>query len=100
MVAVRFGSATYNGQIMTRAESGITKTADLKGKTFARPSAMSTSGWIIPMLTIRSAGINPEAHLKEIVDKGSHDEVAVAVYNSEVDAGAAYVDVRGALEKD
>jgi phosphonate transport system substrate-binding protein len=100
LVAVRFGSPTYNGQIIVRADSGIRKVSDLKGKTFARPDPLSTSGWIIPMLTMRAAGIDPDRDLAEIVDAGSHDSVVAAVYNGDVDAGATYVDARTRIEKD
>ena len=98
LVSVRFGSPTYNGQLIVRADSGISSVADLRGKTFARPDPLSTSGWIIPMLTLRAAGINPETDLKEVVDAGSHDSVVAAVYNGDVDAGACYVDARTRLE--
>lgn len=100
LVSVRFGSPTYNGQIIARADSGISKVADLRGKTFARVDPLSTSGWIIPMLTMKAAGINPETDLEQIVDAGSHDSVAAAVYNGDVDAGATYVDARTRIEED
>jgi len=100
LVSVRYGSPTYNGQIITRADSGIKSIADLKGKTFCRPDPLSTSGWIIPMLTMRAEGIDPEKDLAEIVDAGSHDAVAAAVYNGDCDAGATYVDARSRIEKD
>ncbi len=100
LVSVRYGSPTYNGQIIVRADSGITSLQDLKGKTFCRPDPLSTSGWIIPMLTMRAAGINPETDLAEIVDAGAHDAVVAAVYNGECDAGATYVDARTRIEAD
>ncbi len=100
LVSVRFGSPTYNGQIIARADSGIRKVSDLKGKTFGRPDPLSTSGWIIPMLTMRSAGIDPDRDLAEVVDAGSHDSVVAAVYNGDVDAGASYVDARSRIEED
>jgi phosphonate transport system substrate-binding protein len=99
LVSVRYGSAVYNGQIIVRKDSGITKLTDLKGKTFARPDPLSTSGWIIPMLTMKAAGINPETDLARVVDAGSHDAVVAAVYNGDVDAGATFVDARTTLEK-
>lgn len=100
LVSVRNNSPFYNGQIIARAGRGITKLADLKGKTFARVDPLSTSGWIIPMLTMKAAGIVPERDLKQIVDAGSHDAVVAAVYNGDVDAGACYVDARTRIEKD
>lgn len=98
LVSVRNGSPTYNGQIMVRADSGINSIADLKGKTFARPDPLSASGWIVPMLTLRANGINPDTDLKRIVDAGSHDAVASAVYSGDVDAGASYVDARTRIQ--
>ena len=100
LVSVRYGSPTYNGQIIVRADSGINALTDLAGKTFCRPDPLSTSGWIIPSLTLRAAGINPESDLAEIVDAGSHDAVVAAVYNGDCDAGATYVDARGTVEED
>jgi phosphonate transport system substrate-binding protein len=99
LVSVRNKSPFYRGELITRAGSGITKLSDLKGKTFARVDPLSTSGWIIPMLTMRAAGIVPERDLK-IVDAGSHDAVVAAVYNGDVDAGACYEDARTRIEKD
>ncbi len=100
LVSVRYGSPTYNGQIIARVDSGISEVADLAGKTFARPDPLSTSGWIIPMLTMRAAGVNPDTDLKGIVDAGSHDAVVAAVLNGDVDAGASFVDARTAIEKE
>ena len=100
LVSVRYGSPTYNGQIIVRTDSGINALTDLAGKTFCRPDPLSTSGWIIPNLSLRAAGINPESDLAEIVDAGSHDAVVAAVYNGDCDAGATYVDARGTVEED
>ena len=100
LVSVRYGSPTYNGQLIARADSGISKVSDLNGKTFGRPDPLSTSGWIIPMLTMRGAGVDPETGLAGVVDCGSHDAVAAAVYNGDVDAGATYVDARTRIEGD
>ena len=99
LISVRYGSPTYNGQIIARADSGVKKLTDLKGKTFARPDPLSTSGWIIPMLTLRAAGVDVERDIKG-VDAGSHEGVAAAVYNGEVDGGATYVDARTRIQED
>jgi phosphonate transport system substrate-binding protein len=100
LVAVRYGSPTYNGQIIVRADSGISSLTDLAGKTFCRPDPLSTSGWIIPELTMRAAGIEPATDLAEVVDAGSHDAVVAAVYNGDCDAGATFVDARSTIEED
>ena len=87
MVSERFGTTYYTGQIITRNDSGITTIADLAGKTFCRPDPLSTSGWIIPSITMQANGLNPETDLAEIVDAGGHDSVVTAVVNGDCDAG-------------
>jgi phosphonate transport system substrate-binding protein len=99
LVAVRFGSPSYNGQIIARSDSGITEISDLSGRTFGRPDPLSTSGWIIPSITMRAEGIDPEEDLEQILDAGGHGAVVTAVYNGDVDAGATYVDARGEIEE-
>jgi phosphonate transport system substrate-binding protein len=99
LISVRYGNPFYNGQIIARADSGITKLTDLNGKTFARPDPLSTSGWIIPMITLKAAGVDPDRDM-QVVDAGSHDAVVAAVYNGEVDGGACYVDARTRIEED
>jgi phosphonate transport system substrate-binding protein len=100
LVSTRFDSPTYNGQIIVRADSGITELSQLAGKTFCRPDPLSTSGWIIPSLDLRAAGVDPDTDLAEVVDAGSHDAVAAAVYNGDCDAGATYIDARTRIEED
>lgn len=99
LVAVRYGSPTYNGQIIANVDSGIQSIEDLADATFCRPDPLSTSGWIIPMLTMRANGIDTEVDI-EVVDAGSHDAVVAAVYSGDCDAGATYVDARGTIEED
>ncbi len=100
LVSVRYGSTSYQGQIITQAGSGIEKVEDLAGKKFCRPDPESTSGWIIPSLTMKAAGIDPEKDLAEIVDTGGHDAVVISVYNGDCDAGATFVDARKLVAKD
>lgn len=100
MLAVRYGSPTYNGQLFVRADSGITDISQLNGKTFCRPDPLSTSGWVIPSIMLKGAGVDPDTGLAEVVDAGSHDAVVAAVYNGDCDVGATYVDARGTVEED
>ncbi len=94
LVSIRNNSPTYVGQIVTRPDTGITSLEDLAGKTFCRPDEFSTSGWIIPSIALRAAGIDPETGLAEVKDAGGHDGVIRAVYNGECDAGSTFGDAR------
>jgi phosphonate transport system substrate-binding protein len=98
LVSVRYGSPKYNGQIYVRSDSGITDLSQLAGKTFCRPDPLSTSGWIIPSIELRAAGVDPDTDLAEVVDAGGHDGAVAAVYNGECDVGSSYVDARSAIE--
>lgn len=96
LVSVRFGSAKYNGQIIVRADSGITDISQLNGKTFCRGDEFSTSGWIIPSIEMQAAGVDLSG--LTIVDTGGHPTTVVGVLNGDCDAGATYVDARTAVE--
>jgi phosphonate transport system substrate-binding protein len=100
LVAVRYGSPSYNGQIFVRTDSGINSVAELDGKTFCGVDPLSTSGWIIPSFTLGAAGVNPDTDLEGVVFAGSHDAAVAAVYNGECDAGASFVDARSNLTDD
>ena len=94
LVSVRSGASYYTGQIITKADSGIKTIADLKGKTFCRGEATSTSGWIMPSLLMKANGVDPDKDLKDIKDTGGHDKTVQAVYDGECDAGATFGDAR------
>jgi phosphonate transport system substrate-binding protein len=100
LVTVRFGSTTYNGQIIVRADSGITSLADLKGKVMCWVDPNSTSGYIIPRIELAANGINPDTDFANTVEAGSHNNVVIQVYNGDCDAGATFVDARTSVETD
>jgi polar amino acid transport system substrate-binding protein len=100
LASVRFGSSFYQGQLVTRSDSGITSVADFAGKTFCRPDPTSTSGWVIPSITMQAEGIDPENDLAEIIDAGGHDAVIISVYNGDCEVGSTFVDARTNVEED
>jgi phosphonate transport system substrate-binding protein len=100
LASVRFGSSFYQGQLVTRADSGITSVADFAGKTFCRPDPTSTSGWVIPSITMQAEGIDPENDLEQIIDAGGHDAVIISVYNGDCEVGSTFVDARTNVEED
>jgi phosphonate transport system substrate-binding protein len=92
LISTRFGSPYYSGQFITLADSGIDSVDDLNGTTFCRPDPLSTSGWIVPSITMGAAGVDLDS--LEIVDAGGHDSVVTGVLNGDCDAGATFVDAR------
>ncbi len=99
LIAVRNGSTSYKAQIIAGADKGIKTVADIKGKTFARVDLLSASGWIIPSMMLKAAGIDLTKDVK-IIDAGSHPNVVTAVYSGQADAGACFIDARANIQKD
>lgn len=83
----------YQGQFIANKKSNIKTVADLKGKKFCFVDPASTSGTIIPQIVLKANGIDPDKDLTTQF-AGSHDNVAIAVYKGDCDAGSTFVDVR------
>lgn len=99
VVSVRFGSPFYSGQIVAGADTGIGELSDITADTvFCRPDPLSTSGWIIPSIAMRAAGVDVDN--LDVVDAGGHDGVITSVYNGECEAGASFVDARSNIEEE
>jgi len=100
LVTVRYGSTSYKGQIIVRADSGIETLQDLKGKVMCWVDPNSTSGYIVPRIMLKANGIDPDNDFAKTIEAGSHNNVVTQVYNGDCDAGATYVDARSSVEKD
>ena len=85
--------AFYKGQFIANKESGIQSFADLKGKTFCFVDPNSTSGYIIPRIILLANGIDPDVDFAAVQNAGSHNNVGIAVYKGDCDAGVSYIDV-------
>jgi phosphonate transport system substrate-binding protein len=83
----------YRGQFIANNASGIKTVADLKGKTFCFVDPNSTSGYIVPRIVLKANGIDPDKDLKATQNAGSHNNVGIAVYKGDCDAGATFIDV-------
>ncbi len=83
----------YKGQFIANVNSGIKSFADLKGKTFCFVDPNSTSGYIVPRIILKANGIDPDTDFKATQNAGSHNNVAIAVYKGDCDAGVTYINV-------
>jgi phosphonate transport system substrate-binding protein len=83
----------YKGQFIANVNSGISSFADLKGKTFCFVDPNSTSGYIVPRIILAANGINPDTDFAATQNAGSHNNVAIAVYKGDCDAGVTYINV-------
>lgn len=86
LTVLRHGLATYQSQFIVKAGSSIKKIEDLAGKKVAFVEPASTSGYLLPLKTLKDKGIEP----KETVFAGKHDNVVSMVYQGQVDAGATF----------
>ncbi|MCK5072817.1 MAG: phosphonate ABC transporter substrate-binding protein [Bacteriovoracaceae bacterium] len=80
----------YRGIIITRADSGILKLENAKGKTFAFIDPNSTSGYLVPYIRFKRAHpqINPQKFFKKVMFSGSHPASILSVKNGSVDLAA------------
>jgi phosphonate transport system substrate-binding protein len=74
--------------IIARKDSGLARTADLKGRTFAFVDPTSASGHLFPKAGLLQAGHDPESFFGRVIFSGSHDASILAVANKKVDAAA------------
>jgi phosphonate transport system substrate-binding protein len=100
LVTERFGSTTYVGQIIVRADRGITSLPDLKGRVMCWVDASSPTGYVLPRILLQANGLNPDTDFARTIEAGSHNRVVSLVYNGDCDAGATYADARRSIEAD
>lgn len=86
LMVIRNGGSTYQSQFIARTDSKIKKLEDLKGKKIAFVDAASTSGYLLPLKTLKDRKIEP----KETMFAQKHDNVVTMVYQGQVDAGATF----------
>lgn len=94
------GGESYRSQIVVHAESEHRSIGDLQGKNFAFVDPTSTSGYLLPMVALRNAGMDPHRHFKNVIHTGGHDANILAVKHAKVD-GATVADriLRAAIEE-
>jgi len=84
--AVRRGWGVYWSMIVVGRDSDIQSLEDLNGKKWAYGDAGSTSGFLVPTVMFKEAGITPG----ETLEAGGHPEAVRAVYNGEADFATAF----------
>ena len=65
---------------------------DLKGRSFAFVSKSSTSGYLYPMATLTSMGIDPETFFGSITFADSHEKIFEGLKTGFLDAGVSNFD--------
>ena len=85
------GSTGYYAIALARKDSGITKLADAKGKKLGYADPDSTSGYLVPKVTIPEAigGEDPETFF-ETSFNGGHENLVLALLDGKVDIGTTW----------
>ena len=84
--ALRFGFDVYWAQILVARDSDYDSLDDLAGLKWGYPDPGSTSGYMVPLVMLQEAGIEPG----EQVQTGGHNQSVQALYNSEVDFSTSF----------
>jgi phosphonate transport system substrate-binding protein len=87
-VTKKTGQSAYKSVIIARKDSGLARSADLKGRTFAFVDPTSASGHLFPKAGLLQAGYDPDTFFGRVIFSGSHDASILAVANKKVDAAA------------
>jgi len=85
------GSTGYYSIMVARKDSGITKLEDLKGKKLGFADPDSTSGYLIPLVTLPEAiGAPVKEYFAETGFGGGHENLVLEVMKGTFDAGTTF----------
>lgn len=91
-LAVNHGQSVYYSGIFARADAGIEKIGDIKGKRVALGDVNSTSSFAVPVAMMLQHGVDPARDAAAVNIAGSHANVLKALAEGVVDAGGASFD--------
>ncbi|WP_026619736.1 phosphonate transport system substrate-binding protein (plasmid) [Ensifer sp. WSM1721] len=85
------GATGYHSIMVARKESGITKLEDLKGKKLGFADPDSTSGYLVPLVTLpESIGAPVKEYFGETGFGGGHENLVLEVLKGTFDAGTTF----------
>lgn len=85
------GSTGYHSIMVARKDSGITKLEDLKGKKLGFADPDSTSGYLVPLVTLpESIGAPVKEFFGETGFGGGHENLVLEVLKGNFDAGTTF----------
>ena len=85
------GSMGYHSIMVARKDSGITKISDLKGKKLGFADPDSTSGYLVPLVTLPEAIGGPvKGYFGSTGFGGGHENLVLEVLKGNFDAGTTF----------
>lgn len=80
------GTLGYHSVLIVRSDSPYQSLDDLKGKSLAWADPNSTSGYLVPIVSLRAVGIEPANHFGQTVFSGGHEQSVIGVLNGTLDS--------------
>ena len=80
------GTLGYHSVLIVRSDSPYQSLDDLKGKSLAWADPNSTSGFLVPIVSLRAVGIEPANHFGQTVFSGGHEQSVIGVLNGTLDS--------------
>lgn len=80
------GQIGYHSILIVKNDSPYRKLDDLKGKSLAWADPNSTSGYLIPLVSMRGDGIEPDKFFGKTLFSGGHEQSVLGVINGQFDS--------------
>ena len=90
LTQVSFGSVSYSGYLVARADSPVNSVEDLRGKRFAFTAPGSASGYLYPKAFLLERGERAEEYFSKVEFAGNHLTALKLLLDGEVDAAATF----------
>ncbi|MCE2948196.1 MAG: phosphate/phosphite/phosphonate ABC transporter substrate-binding protein [Betaproteobacteria bacterium] len=84
------GDVGYHSHLIVRADSPFRTIEDLKGRSLAWADPNSASGYLIPLVSLRAAGIDAMKHFGRTVFSGGHEQSALGVVGGQFDSAFVF----------
>jgi phosphonate transport system substrate-binding protein len=84
------GDVGYHSHLIVRADSPFRSVEDLKGRSLAWADPNSASGYLIPLVSLRAAGIDAMKHFGRTVFSGGHEQSALGVVGGQFDSAFVF----------
>ena len=85
------GSTGYHSVMVARKDSGMKTLADAKGKSLGYADPDSTSGYLIPLVSLpKDIGMPIDQYFSGTSFNGGHENLVLAVLDKKVDVGTTW----------
>lgn len=80
------GDIGYHSHLVVKADSTFRGIEDLKGRILAWADPNSASGYLVPLVSLRAAGIEAGTYFGKTIFSGGHEQSALGVVKGQFDA--------------